>query len=174
MADVLGALEYSESKAGQEVPRRQETGGRSKSESRVLLQEIADFLQLRYTVRLEDPLLLQCLENPLILHARVFRHQVQHSVEDTRPSVVLRFGVGNGGYRVAVLVGESDFGNDLATGAVLLVGEARVIHVEIRLVLGHQVVAIVEVGGVTGKPGIFNADGIVGEQGHAVQGRALS
>lgn len=137
VADILSALEYSEGETGQEVPRRQETSGRSKSESRVFLQEIADFLQLRYAVGLEDPLLLQFLENPLVLHAGVFRHQVQHGVEDARPRLVLRLGVRNAGYRVTVLVGESDFGNDLATSAVLFVGEARVIHIEIRLVFGH-------------------------------------
>lgn len=35
-------------------------------------------------------------------------------------------------------------------------------------------IAIVEVGGVTGEPGIFDADGIVGEQSYAIQSRALS
>lgn len=174
MTDVLGALEYPEGKAGQEVPRRQETGGRSQGESCVLLQEIADLLQLRDTVGLEDPLLLQLLEDPLVLDAGVLRHQVEHGVEDARPGLILRLGVRDAGYRVAVFVSEGNFGDDLAPGAVLLVGETRMVHVEIRLVLGHQVVAVVEVGGVTGEPGVFDADRVVGEQGHAVQGRALS
>lgn len=123
---------------------------------------------------LKDPLLLQFLEDSLVFHACVLWHEIQHGDKNARPSLVLRLGVRNAGYRLAVLVSESDFGNDLATGAVLLVGKARVIHVEIRLVLGHQMIAIVKVGGVTGEPGIFDADGIVGKQGHAVQRRALS
>lgn len=174
MTDILGALEYPEGKARQEVPRRQETGGRSEGESRALLQEITDLLQLRDTVGLEDPLLLQLLEDPLVLDARVLWHQVEHGVEDARPGLVLRLGVGDAGYRVAVLVSEGDLGDDLASGAILLIGKARVVHVEIRLVLGHQVVAVIEIGGVAGEPRVFDADGVVGEQGHAVQGRALS
>lgn len=123
---------------------------------------------------LEDLLLLQLLENSLVLDARMLRHQVEHGVEDARPGLVLRLGVGDAGYRVAVLVSEGDLGDDLASGAVFLVGETGMIHVEIWFVLGHQVVAVVEVGGVTGEPGVFDADGIVGEQCHAIQSRALS
>jgi len=174
VADVLGALEYPEGKAGQEIARREETSCRPQSESRVLLQEIADLLQLRYAMGLEDSLLLQLLEDSLILDAGVLRHQVQHGVEDARPSLVLRLGVWNARYRIAVLVSEGDLSDDLATSAVFLVGEAGMVHVQIRLVLGHQMVAVVEVGRVAWEPRVLDADGVVGQQSHAVQSRALT
>lgn len=44
VADVLSTLEYPEGEARQEVSRRQETSGRSESESGALLEKIADFL----------------------------------------------------------------------------------------------------------------------------------
>lgn len=56
------------------------------------------------------------------------------------------------------LVSESDVGNHLTTGTVLLVGKARMVHVQVRLVLGHQVVAVVQVPSVTREPWVCTDD----------------
>ena len=47
-------------------------------------------------------------------------------------------------------------------------------HVEVRFVLCHQVVTVVQFRGVPWEPGIFDADGIVREQGDAVQRGTLT
>lgn len=174
MTNILGALEHPERKAGQEVPSGEQSSGRAQSEPGVLLQEFTDFLQLRNAMSLKDLLLLELLEHSLVLDAGVFGDQVDDGVEHSRPGLVLRLGVRNIGYRVSVLVSESDLRDNLPAGAVLLVGEAGMVHVEIRLVLGHQVVAVVKVGGVAWEPRVFDADGVVGEQGHTVECSALT
>lgn len=168
MTNVLSALEDPECKARQKVPGREQSSRRSQSKSSVLLQEFADFLQLRYTMRFEDLFFLQLLEGSSIFHASVFRYQVDDRVEHTRPGLVLRFGVRNVRYRVTILVRESDLRNDLPTSTILLVSESRMVHVKIRFVFGHQMIAVVELGRVSWEPGIFDADGIIPEQSNAV------
>lgn len=85
MTDVLRALEHSEREAGEEVASRQQTGGRSKRETGVLLQEIGHLVQLRYLFGRENPVVLQQLESVPVFHAEMFGHQVQHGVEHRGP-----------------------------------------------------------------------------------------
>lgn len=174
VTNVLGALEHPERKAGQEVSGGEQSSRGTQSESGALLQEIAHFLKLRYTMSLEDLLLLELLKHSLILDASVLRYQVHDRVEHAGPGLVLRLGVGNARNWIAVFVSERDLGDDLPAGSVLLVGETGMIHVEIGLVLGHQVVAIVELRRVSREPRVLDADGIVGEQSDAVQSGALT
>lgn len=89
MADVLGALEHAEREAGEEIASRQQTGGRPERESGVFFQKVGHFVQLRYLVGVEDPVILQHLERVPVLHAKVFGHQVQHVVEHGDPSAQL-------------------------------------------------------------------------------------
>lgn len=174
VTNVLSALEHPERQARQEVPGREQSGRGSQGEPCVLLQELAHLLQLRYTVRLEYLLLLHLLKISSILRASVFRHQIDKGVEHPCPSLGLRLRVRDGGYRVPVLVRERNFSDELSTGTVLLVSESGMIHVEVRLEFGHQVVAIVEVGRVPREPWILDADGVVREEGDAVQGGTLA
>lgn len=119
-------------------------------------------------MRFEDLFLLQLLEGSSIFHASVFRYQVDDRVEHTRPGLVLGFGVRNVRYRITILVRESDLRNDLPASTILLVSESRMVHVKIRFVFGHQVIAVVELGRVSREPGIFDADRIIPEQSNAV------
>lgn len=174
VTDVLSALEHPEREARQEIPGREQSGRRSQGESRVLLQELAHLLQLGYTVRLEDLLLLHLLEISPIFGASVFRDQVDQGVEHPGPSLGLRLCIRDGWYRVTVLVRERNFSNELSAGTVLLVSETGMVHVEVRLEFGHQMVAIVEVGRVPREPRVLDADGVVREQGDAVQSGTLA
>ena len=58
--------------------------------------------------------------------------------------------------RYSLSVGEGDLGYGVAARAVLLVGEAWVLHVQIGFVLGHQVVTEVQFADVTGVPRLCN------------------
>lgn len=60
----------------------------------------------------------------------------------------------DGGLIYLLLVRESEVGDQLAAGSVLLVGKAGVLRVQLELELGHQMVAVVQVTGVTGEPWI--------------------
>lgn len=71
------------------------------------------------------------------------------------------------------LVCEGDVGDHLAARTVLLVGEPGVVHVQVRLVLGHQVVAVVQVTGVLGEPRVLDGLAVVSQQSDAGEGRAL-
>ena len=81
VTDILSALEHPEREAGQKVSSGEQASRRSQREPGVLLQEFTDFLQLWYTMRLEDLLVLQHLEDSSILHAGVLRYQVDERVE---------------------------------------------------------------------------------------------
>jgi hypothetical protein len=154
VADVLGALEHPEGQGGEEVPSGQQSGGGSKREASVLLEEVVHVLQLRNCAHAEDTLLLEHLEHVNVLLASVLLGQLANVSEHGVPGVDFSlhvFDVGNG---VAELVSESDLGDHLAASAVLLVGEAGVVHVQLGLVLGHKVVAVVQLAGVTREPGV--------------------
>lgn len=94
---------------------------------------------------LKNLFLLELLEDSLILDASVFGYQIDDGIEDAGPSLVLNLGIRDAGNRIAVLVGEGYLGDDLPTSAIFFIGEARMVHVEIRLVLCHQMIAIVEI-----------------------------
>lgn len=117
----------------------------------------------------EDLFVAELLEYSLILDASVLGHEVDDRVEDAKPGLVLGLGVGNQRDRVSIFVSECNLRDDLSTGTIFLVRETRVIHVKVRLVLGHQVVATVELRSVTREPRVFDADGIVSQQCHAPQ-----
>lgn len=68
---------------------------------------------------------------------------------------------------------ESYFRDFLPTSSVLQIGESGVVHVQIRFILGHKVVAIVKVTGVPREPGGFRSDIIVSDQRSAFQGGRL-
>jgi len=85
VTNVLRALEHAEREAGKEVTGRQQTGCWPESESSVLFQEVIHILELRDLVRGEDVVILQHLESVSVFHAEVFRHQVQHVVENRGP-----------------------------------------------------------------------------------------
>lgn len=143
--DVLRGLEYSEGERGEEIPGGEQTGRGAQRESGALPEEVTDLLQLGDAVRHEYFVGLEQSEHAPVLEARVLGHQVEHGVEHPRPGLVLGFGVFNVGDGISVLVSECDFGNILSPLAINLIGESGVVHVQFGLVLGHQVVAPVEV-----------------------------
>lgn len=154
--DVLCGLEYSEGERGEEVPSGEQTSSGAQGESGVLPQEVTDFLQLGDTVRHEDFVGLEHGEYAPVLDARVLGHEVQHGVEHPSPGLVLALGVVNMGDSISVFVSECDFGNILPPLAVYLIGEPGVVHVQLGLVLGHQMVALVEVCSVLGEPRVLD------------------
>lgn len=164
MADVLSALENAEGERREEVAGGQEAGGRAQREAGALAQEGAHLLELRDVVLVEDALLLELGEHGAVLEARVLRHQVEHGAEHLAPGLVLDVAVRDRRNGVAVLEAERDLGDLLAALAVDLVREARVAHVELRLVFGHQVVAAVQLGGVLREPRRLHADRVLVDQ----------
>lgn len=174
MAHVLCGLEDTEGQGSQEVSGCQQTGSWTEGESSVLAEEVADVFQLWDAVRHEDICLLKLAERRLVFPAGVLRHQFEHGVEHSLPSRVLGFGVSDGRDRVSVLVSECDLRNVLPALSVLLVSKPRVVHVELRLVFGHQVVAVVEIGSVAREPRGFVRDVVVGEKVDASEGGRLA
>lgn len=171
---ILGALEDAEGQRGEEVAGGQETGGRTQREASVLPQEIGHLLQLGQAVIHKDLLVLELLEGSPVLGTGMLGCQILDGLEHRAPGLDLHIGVGNVGDRISVLVGEGNLGNLLATLAVHLVGESRVVHVQIGLVLGHQVVAVVQLGGVLGEPRGLHGDVVLGQQIHAAEGARLA
>lgn len=119
MTDVLGALEYSERKTGEEVASSEESSGGAQSESCVLPEEFADILELGHAVWLEDLLVHQFLEDALVLFAGVFRNQVDQGVEDALPGLILGLGVWDVGDRVTVFVSKGDLGDQLPANRII-------------------------------------------------------
>lgn len=173
MAHILGALEDAEGQGGKEVPGSQKTGGRTERESGVLAQKVGHLLQLGQTGLHEDLLILELLEGGPVLGTGVLGSQILNGLEHRAPGLDLHIGVVDEWDRVSVLVGECDLGNFLATLAVYLVGESGVVHVQIGLVLGHQMVAVIQFGGVLGEPRSLDIQVIVGHQIHAAEGARL-
>lgn len=106
MTDVLRALEYTESETGKEVTSCQQTGRRSKGETGVFLQEVGQLVQLRDLGRGEDVVILQHFESVPVFHAEVFRHKVQHVVENCGPSADFVGGVFDMWDRVSAVYNE--------------------------------------------------------------------
>lgn len=71
-------------------------------------------------------------------------------------------------------VGESDVSDILPTGAIHLIGESRMVHVQLRFVFGHQMVAVVQVPGVSREPRIFHIYVVLSQNRNACQCRTLS
>lgn len=174
VAHVLSALEDAEGQGGEEVAGGQQTGSRAKGESGVLAQEVRHLLQLGQAVVNKDLLVLQLLEGGTVLGTGVLWGQVLDGLEDRTPGLHLHIGVADVGDRITVLVGEGNLGDLLAALAVNLVGESGMVHVQIGLVLGHQVVAVVQLGGVLGEPRSLHADIVLGQQIHAAEGARLA
>lgn len=57
---------------------------------------------------------------------------------------------------------ESNVGDFLPAVAVNFVGESGVVHVQFRFVFGHQVVAVVQVTGVSREPRVLDVDVVFG------------
>lgn len=171
---ILCALEDAEGERGEEVASGEQTRSGAQREASVLAQEIGHLLQLGQTMIDEDLLVLQHLEGGAVLGASVFRGQILHGAEDRAPGLDLHVGVVDVWDRISVLESESDLGNLLATLAVNLVGETGMVHVEIGLVFGHQMVAVVQLGGVLGEPGSLHADVVLGQQIHAAERARLA
>lgn len=112
VTNVLRALEYSEGKTGQKVAGGEKSGSWTQRESRVLLEEVANFLELGYTVQLEDLFVSQLFEGLLILLASMLRYEILQGVKDALPGLVFGLGVGDIGYRIAVFVGECNLGDE--------------------------------------------------------------
>ena len=174
VTNILSALKNSERQTRKEVPSGKKTCSRTKSETGAVLQKIADLLKLWNAMSLKDFLFAKCLECSLIFDASVLWHEIDNGVEYSLPSIVLGLGVRNQWYRIAIFISERDFGDDLTTRAIFLVSETRMIHIKIRLVLGHQMITAVELGCVTREPRILDAHGIIGEQRNTGQWCALS
>lgn len=119
VTDVLGALEDSERKTGEEVAGGEESGSGTQSESCVLFEELADVLELGHAVWLEDLLVHQLLEDSLVLLAGVLRHEVDQGVEHALPGLVLGLGVRDVGDWVAVFVSEGDLGDQLPANRII-------------------------------------------------------
>lgn len=119
VADVLGALEYSEREAGEEVAGGEESSSGAQSESGVLFEEVADDLELGHAARLEDLLVHQFLEDSLVLLAGVLRHEVDQGVEHALPGLVLGLGVRDVGDRVTEFVSEGDLGDQLPANQII-------------------------------------------------------
>lgn len=68
-----------------------------------------------------------------------------------------------------LFVSESNFGDFLASSPVFLVGEAGMVHVKVGLVLGHQMVAVVQFAGVSREPRVLGGDVVFSNQGDMVQ-----
>lgn len=171
---ILCALEDAEGERGEEVASGEQTRSGAQREASVLAQEIGHLLQLGQTMIDEDLLVLQLLEGGTVLGASVFRSQILHGAEDRTPGLDLHVGVVDVWDRISVLESESDLGNFLATLAVNLVGESRVVHVEIGLVFGHQMVAVIQLRGMLGKPRSLHTDVVLGQQIHAAERARLA
>jgi len=173
VAHILGALEDAEGQGGEEVPGGQKTGGRTQRESGVLAQEVGHLLQLGQTVVHEDLLILELLEGGPVLGTGMLGSQILDGLEDRAPGLDLHIGVIDVWDRVSILVGEGNLGDVLAALPVDLVGESGMVHVQIGLVLGHQMVAVVQLGGMLGEPGGLHIKVVVGHQVHAAEGARL-
>lgn len=174
MTHILCALEDAERERGEEVACGEQTGGRAQREARVLAQKIGHLLQLRQTMIDEDLLVLQLLEGGTILGTSVFRCQILHGAEDRAPGLHFDIGVVDVWDRISVLESESDFGDFLATLTINLVGESGMVHVEIGLVFGHQMVAVIQLGGVLGEPRRLHANVVLRQQIHAAERAGLA
>lgn len=152
VAHILCRLEHAEGQGGEEISSGEQAGGRAQREAGVLAQEVAHAIQLRDAVRDEDISTLQLSKRRLVLCTSVFGHQVQHGVEDPHPGSVLRLSVCDVRDRVVVFVCERDLSNLLPALPVVLISEARMVHVQLWLKFGHQVVAVVQIGSVTREP----------------------
>lgn len=100
--------------------------------------------------------------------------QTLDGVEHRLPGLVLRLSVVDVRDCVSVTVGKRNLSNVLATLTVLLVGESGMVHVQVGLVLGHQVVAVVQVGGVLGEPRGLDVHIVLGHQAEAAEGVGLT
>lgn len=74
MAHVLGALEDPEGQRSQEISGREQSRGRSQSESCLALQEARNFFKLRYLVWSEYSGVFQFGKGTVVLGTSVFGH----------------------------------------------------------------------------------------------------
>lgn len=119
VTDILGALEDSECKTGEEVASGEESSSGAQSESCVLFEEFADILELGHTVWLEDLLVHQFYEDSLVLFAGVLWYEVDQGVEHALPGLILGLGVGDVGDWVAVFVSEGNLSDQLPANQII-------------------------------------------------------
>lgn len=192
---ILRALEDTESQRSEEVSGCQQTSGRTQCESGVASQEIAHFAQLGKLILTEDSLFLQLGKYATVLGTSVLRHQIDDRVEDGAPGLVLNVGVVN--VRNVVTAGEEknigripllfeelysqsksvsllfeckrNGGNNLSPLAINLIGESGMGHVQLGLVLGHQVIAVVQLRSVFREPWSLDAEVVLSYQVHSTE-----
>lgn len=188
VADVLCALEDAEGERCEEVARCKQTSSRSESEASVATQEVIHFLQLWNSVLNEDSFLLELGEDDVVLLACVLWHQLLDDLEDGAPGVVFGLAVVDVWNWVATVrnfqlvrfqalnqtrnllfVTESDFSDVLASLTISLISEAWMVHVEIWLVLGHQMVAVVQFRRVLWEPWSSDAHVVLGQQRNSTE-----
>lgn len=174
MTHILCALEDAESERGKEVASGEQTSSWTQRESCVLAQKIGHLLQLGQTMIDKDLLILQLLEGGTIFGTSMLGCQILYGAEDRTPGLDLHIGVVDVWDWVSVLESESDLSDFLAALAVNLVGESRVVHVEIGFVFGHQMIAVIQLGGVLGEPGSLHTDVVLRQQIHAAERARLA
>lgn len=164
VTNILCALENSESQWGEEVSWSQQASGWSQSKTGVAAQEIVHLLQLWNSILDKDSFFLKLSKDNVVFTTSMLRHQVFDNAEHWTPSVMFNLSVFDARNWIAtvemkvifriridessrgnlLLVSKSNFSNVLSTWSVFLVGESRMVHVQIGFVLGHQMVATVE------------------------------